>query len=165
MSRDDAKVAEALLELKAKAAKGLPWTKDERIAVDNWLEGKGVASILAACCILVSRRPKECPKSLGIIRAEIQTKTPEPYVELAIYEALLYVEPRHFASFNDTILSFINQSLTKRSVNLDNTICLLGNIARSGGSQALALLKSLAHDGESGVRENVSLVLRGLNAH
>jgi hypothetical protein len=81
---------------------------------------------------------------------------------MSIYEALIYVEPHQIESFRDAIFQFVTRSLAKRVVNLDNTIVLLGNLARFGDRQALSILHTLAHDDEPSIRENALLVLRGL---
>ena len=165
MPNEELQLAKMLLELKAKSSKGLPWNEDERGAIKLCFEKRGGIGVLAACCILSSERPKGCSTALDIVREAIEGEEPPPYVELSIYEALIYVEPDHLVPFYDAILRFIERSLMKRAVNLDNTIYLLGKLARPGDVRALALLRTLAHDSEPGIRDNASLVLRGVGDH
>ncbi|WCJ58111.1 hypothetical protein NXS98_10280 [Fontisphaera persica] len=162
MTKDDAPVAEIFLQLKAKAAKGVPWTVDESATVRRALEKEGEIRVLAACCAVVSGRLEEHARSLHVIRKAVEQKNPSPYVELSIYEALTRLESTTLARFGDAILSFIEQSLGRRAVNLDNTIFLLGRLARIGQSKALEFLQSLAHDSNAEVRDNASRVLQGI---
>jgi len=162
MSKDDALIAEMLLRLKAKAAKGVPWTDEEQAVVEVSIENGGEIGILTACCVLVSRRENEHDRALEIVRREIALKNSSPYVELSIYEAAICIDMEKLASFRETILSFIEWSLLRRAINLDNTIFLLGRLARTGESRALALLRSFADDDDTGVRSNASFVLQGL---
>jgi hypothetical protein len=84
------------------------------------------------------------------------------YVELSVYEALIYVEAERLTPFRDSLLSFIEQSLTQRTINLDNTIFLLGKLARVGELGALELLRSLENDSNTEVRDSAIRVLNGL---
>jgi hypothetical protein len=162
MSKDDALIAEMLLRLKAKASKGMPWTDDEQAAVELSIGKGGEIGVLTACCILVSKRDNEDSKALEIVRREIALKNSSPYVELSIYEAFTCIDMKKLASFRAAILSFIQWSLLRRAINLDNTIFLLGRLARTGESGALELLRSLAVDDDTEVKSNASFVLHGL---
>ena len=162
MSNEIMQIAEMFLELKAKAARGMTWTKDEQAVVTMCFEKEGVARVLAACCVLSSGRPKGCIRSLGIVREAIEQEHPAPFVELIIYEALTSVETSQLQAFSGAIVRFVEQSLKKRAISLDNTIFLLGKLARVGEVAALVLLRSLAGDSESGVRNAAGVVLRGL---
>jgi len=164
MPNEDVELAQMLLRLKANAHQGMPWTREEKIALERCFGKGGVVNILAACCVLSSGRPKNCPKSLRILREAIGRRDASTYAELLIYEALIAVETRQLAPFYEATLSFIEQTLTRRTINLDNTIVLLGNLVRAGESRALALLRSLARDKNADVRENASFVLRGIPA-
>lgn len=162
MTNEEAPVAQTFLRLKAKAAKGRPWSTGERATVELSLKKEGDISVLAGCCLLVSQRSEQHGRSLEIIRKAIERGNPSLYVELSIYEALIYVEVEKLAPFLDAVFSFIEQSLTRRAVNLDNAIFLLGRLGRGGENRALVLLRSLAHDKNSQVRDSASRVLRGL---
>jgi len=162
MSNEQIHATQALLALKSKAANGIAWTAEEDAKIKRWLDENGHVSVLAACCVLASERPQAYPKSLGIVREAIGRRHLPSYVELSVYEALIYVEALQLESFVDEILPFIGESLAKRTIDLDNTICLLGKLARAGESRALALLRSLAHDNDPGIRDNVALVLQGI---
>ena len=162
MSKDDALIAEMLLRLKAKASKGAPWTDDEQAAVELSIGKEGEIGVLTACCILVSRSDNLHNKALDIIRREIELKNSSPYVELSIYEALTCVDMKKLAAFRAAILSFSKWSLLRRAINLDNTIFLLGRLARTGESGALDLLRSLAADNDTEIKSNASFVLHGL---
>lgn len=162
---------EVLLELKSKAYRGEAWTPAEEATIRLALKQRGPISILAASCILASRRLQgdsasldTTSESLGIIREALQYRHLAAYVELSIYEALVQVESRQLASFYDVLLTFIQDSLLRRSINLDNTIFLLGRLARVGEPRALNLLHSLEHDNQSEIRENAGLVLSGLKS-
>jgi hypothetical protein len=165
MLHDEVQFAEMFLKLKAKAAAGTPWTKEEQTAINVCLEKDGILSVLAACCVLASGHPTGYRRSLAIVGAELGRERREPYVELSIYEALTHVKPHYLVPFYEAILAFIKQSLLKREVNLDNTMFLLGKLARAGETRAIALLQSLAKDPSDEVRDNASLVLRGLSPH
>lgn len=160
--RDVAQLAEMLLELKTRASKGTSWTDDERAKVDLCLQSPGITRVLAACCVLSSKRPEGCRRALSVIREAIEQQHQPPYVELLIYETLTIVETRYVVSFAAEILRFIQQTLNSRTINLDNTIFLLGRLARSGEGRALVLLKSLVQDNDPEIRSNASLVLRGI---
>lgn len=162
MSNEQIHATQALLALKSKAAKGIAWTAEEEAKIERWLNEDGHVSVLAACCVLASERPQAWPKSLGIVREAIGRKHLPPYVELSVYEALIYVEARQLESFVDEVFLFIEESLAKRTIDLDNTISLLGKLARAGESRAVALLRSLARDNDPGIRDNVALVLQGI---
>lgn len=162
MPNENPQLPDMLLGLKAKAAHGIPWTEDERAAIEHSLGEGGITGVLAACCILSSQHPKGCSRSLGIIREAIEREHMPPYAEMSVYEALIYVEPRQLEMFSESLFSFIEQSLAKRAINLDNTIVLLGNLARAGESRALPFLQALSRDSEPGIRENASIVLRGI---
>jgi hypothetical protein len=162
MSCDTKIYVDLFLALKAKAAKGSPWSKQEQTTVEHCLNMEGIISVLAACCVLASKCSKGWEESLCIIREAIGDKKTSPYVEQSIYEALIYLEPHHLVSFQEQLLHFIKHTLKKRAINLDNTIYVLGKMARNGNASSLGLLRSLESDVDPGVQNNVSLVLRGL---
>ena len=166
MSEDNQSFVSKFLELKFKASNNVAWTQDETANLEHSLETNDMSSILAACCILVSKRPKDCDKSLNIIRNAIKTNTElTPYVELSIYEALTIISSQHLISFYQELLMFVTNSLSRRSINLDNTIFLLGRLARIDKGRALLILKSLQSDLDPLVQNSASLVLRGLSIH
>lgn len=162
MSKEYMQSPETLLKLKGKAVHEVRWTSDERAYIERCLGAQGLPSVLAACCILSSQRPKDCKRSIDIIRQAIESKPLLPYVELSVYEALTRVSPRKYKSFIHSVYSFVEQSIAKRAINLNNLVVLLGILARAGDTRALALLQSLAHDSESDIRCNASLVLKGV---
>ena len=157
--RSDPPIANRLLHLKAKAAKAVPWTAQDRATVRSCFEKDDDIGVLAGCCVLVSGRTGEFPSAIEVVRRALQNKHPPPYVELSIYEALLYVEAEQLKSFVDGLLSFIGQSLSRRAINLDNTTFLLGRMARCGEARALAVLRALAQDTDTEVRESASRLL------
>lgn len=163
MSNEDAQLIKIFLEMKYKAAIGTRWTKDEKAIINHCLERHDAISILAACCVLSSQRWRKWRRSLEIVQKAIEGRSVQPYVELSIYEALVFVPIRNLASFYDAIFLFIEQSLSKRGIDLTNTIFLLGNLVRVGQGRALTILESLAVDPNPEVRENASLVLSRLN--
>jgi hypothetical protein len=162
MSSDYANAAQTLLALKSKAANGVPWTDDEQAQIDGWLRKEGNVSVLAACCILASERPHADSGCLGIVRKAIKRGRLPAYVEMAIYEALIYVEARRFTLYFDELLSFIKGSIERRAINLDNTICLLGKLTRAGEGRALGLIKALAEDQNPEIRNSATLVLEAI---
>lgn len=162
MTKDDAPLVEMFLRLKANANKGIRWTADERAAVRESLSKGGDLSILAACCVFVSRCSEKYPGSLEVLQKAIEKTDPASYVELSIYEALIYLEIQEIARVRDPLLSFVEQSITRRAISLDNTIFLLGRLARTGEIRSLRLLKSLAHDPDDQIRGSALRVLDGL---
>lgn len=162
MSTEDTYPIQMLLALKSKAASGISWTADEQAAIKRWLETKGDLGVLAACCVLASERLKELPRSLDVVREAIRRKRLPPYVELSVYEALIYVETGRLEAFLAEIISFVEDTVARRQSNFDNTMCLLGKLARAGVPRALGLLQSLARDSGPGIRQNAALVLRGV---
>jgi hypothetical protein len=162
MANDYAYATQHLLKLKTKAWEGVSWSADERAQIDRWLGDEGNISALAACCVLASERPAGCEKALGIIQEALQRKRLPPYVELSVYEALIHVEAQSLAPLIEDLLPFIRESLSRRAVNLDNTIYLLGKLGRTGERRALELLQSLTHDDDLGIRDNASRVLQDL---
>ena len=148
-----------LLALKGKEARGVRWTRDDKTAVTECFEKGGMISILAACCVLCSKRRQGRRRSLAIVRQAIERVILPPYVELSLYEGLLFVRVAELAPFLDSILFFIEQSLLRRAIDLTNTINLLSRMAQSGEARAVALLRSLAVDEDAQVRSNASLVL------
>ena len=159
---DELQSCNALFQLKAKASRGIPWSAEENAFIEACLNKKNEISILAACCVLSSQRPKGHVKSLGIVREAIKGDNLPHYVEMSVYEALIYVEPQEVESFCNSLFHFIEQSIANRTVNLDNTVVLLGNLARNGKKHALLLLRSLEHDDDVGLRANAAIVLRGI---
>jgi hypothetical protein len=157
-----ARVARRLLEIKAKATANTPWSKLDQSEIDQALQCDNPVRALAACCILASERPKNCPKSLAIIRNVMRGQALPPYVELCIYEALTHVDGCLLATHAEQILPFVENSLERRTVNIDNTVFMLGALGRSGESRSLRLLRQLARDADNGVRTNASLVLKGI---
>ncbi|MCS6898084.1 MAG: hypothetical protein NZM29_08940 [Nitrospira sp.] len=164
VANDYAHAVQELLRLKTKAWEGLPWSANEQADINQWLGGGGNASILAACCVLAAERPPGCPESLGVIREALRRNGLPSYVELSVYEALIYVEVERLTPFRDSLLSFVEKSLTRRTINLDNTIFLLGKLARVGETRALELLRSLENDSNTEVRDSAIRVLNGLAA-
>ena len=162
MTKEDAQIAEIFLRLKAKAANNELWTNDEIATVELAIRKEGEIAILAACCVLVSGHADLRGRAFGIFRQAIELNNPSPYVDLSIYEAATCIDIDKLVPFRNAILSFIKRSLMQRAVNLDNTVYLLGKLARTGDNQALTLLRSLARDSDSEVRDNVSCVLRGI---
>lgn len=162
MTEEEAPIAQAFLRLKAKAIKGTPWTTDERRTVELSLEKEGDIGVLAGCCLLVSQHPQDCGEALEVVRKGMEFKDPSSYVELSIYEALIYVEVEKLAPFRNALFSFVAQSLTRRAINLDNTVFLLGRLARMGERRAVALLRSLAADSNAELRDAASRVLQGI---
>lgn len=100
--------------------------------------------------------------SLDVVRKAIRRKRLPQYVELSVYEALIYVEAGRLKSFFAEIVSFIEDTLARREIDLDNTICLLGTLGRAGEGRALVVLQSLARDSDHGIRDNAAMVLQGL---
>lgn len=162
MSTDIRYVIQMLLALKWKAANGISWTVDEQAAVERWLESKGDLSVLAACCVLASDRLKDFPGSLDVVHEAIQRKRLPAYVELFVYEALIFVETSRLRPWCRDIISFVEDTLARRQVNMENTMCLLGKLARAGVRQAFVLLQSLARDSDPEVQQNAALVLQRL---
>jgi hypothetical protein len=162
MKNPDVPVEETFLRLKAKAARGAPWTSKERAAIKLSLEKEGRSSILAACCVLVTKHREVYDRALQVVQNAVGSENPAPYVELSIYEALICIEAENLAPFRDEVLSFIERSLTRRAVNLDNTIFLLGRFARLGERRAVALLRCLARDSSVGIRDTALGVVQGL---
>jgi hypothetical protein len=156
--------AEMFLQLKAKAAKGTPWTESERLALGSSLMVEGDDSVLAGCCVLVSKQSEQYSQSLEVIRKAIERKSQSKFVELSIYEALIYVETKMLAPCRDAVFAFIEESLTRRAINLDNTIFLLGRLARAGEVRAVELLRSLEYDSDMEVRASAGRVLNGLRS-
>jgi hypothetical protein len=165
MPKEDVELAKMLLELKARAHQSMAWSKDEKVALERCFGRGGIISVLAACCVLSSGRPRNCRRSLSILRENIERGSPPPYVELLVYEALITVETNELSPFYDAIFGFIEESLTRRAVNLDNTIVLLGNLARANQPRALVILQTLTQDGKSPIRDNASFVLQKLTKH
>jgi hypothetical protein len=162
VANDYAHAVQELLKLKTKAWEGLPWSANEQADINHWLGSGGNTSILAGCCVLAAERPPACTKSLAVVREALRRKGLPSYVELSVYEALIYVEAERLTPFRDSLLSFIEQSLTQRTINLDNTIFLLGKLARVGELGALELLRSLENDSNTEVRDSAIRVLNGL---
>lgn len=161
MTKEERSFAKMLLAIKAKAQRGMPWTKKEQVLIELCFEKEGEIRILAACCVLASMRPEGCDKSLGILRKTIEGKIPpSPYTELFIYEALTCVKNRKLAPFYDPLFRFIEDSLKRRSIVLVNTIFVLGRLARRGEARALTLLRSLASDDNAAIRDNALDVLK-----
>jgi hypothetical protein len=163
MLREESQIAEQFLVLRAKASRGAAWSEEDRALVDSHLNGGGVLSVLAACCVIVSGRPKGCQRALTILRSEIEKRQPDPYVELLLYEALIYLEFSTLEPFKDKLTFFIEDSLKLRRVNLVNTTCLIGYLAKHGDSRAATLLRSLSIDSDPEVRDNASALLRSLS--
>jgi hypothetical protein len=162
MTKENTLIAELFLRLKAKAARGLPWTSDERAAVEISIANEDELSILAACCVVVSGCWKEYPRSLVKLGEGLGKTKPSPYVELSIYEALTCLETDKLSLLDDSVFSFVEQSLAHRAINLDNTLFLLGKLTRIGKSRASDLLKALAHDKNPEIREGALRVLEGI---
>ena len=163
MPTDDRQLAEKLLAIKARAVTQLPWTAADNATLRSCLERGGNLRVLAACCILVSQRPPGCPSALAIVREAVECGTFGAYVELSINEALTFVAVAQLAPFQTAIMGLIRESLRARRVDLVNTVFLVGKLARSGDRQALELLRLLADDAESGVRENATMALSGIS--
>lgn len=162
VTKDEAQVAETFLRLKVKSVQGVPWTADESATVELSLKREGDIRVLAGCCVLVSQRSEDYGDALEAVRKAIEDKNVSPYVELSIYEALIYVQVEKLAPFRDALFSFIEQSLARRTINLDNTIFLIGRLARTGDRHALGLLQSLAHDNNAEIRDNAFHILQGI---
>jgi hypothetical protein len=162
MFREEVQLADMLLALKSKAAKSLMWTQGEESSINSCLEKEGTPRVLAACCILCSNHRRWYYQAVDVVAAALGLKEPDPYVELSVYEALIHVDLGDLASSYDKLFVFIDHSFTRRAINLDNTIYLLGRLARSGEKRALTLLHTLMHDSDVGIQNSVSLVLRGL---
>jgi hypothetical protein len=81
---------------------------------------------------------------------------------MAIYEALIYVRTDQLEVFAGALLNFVERSLSGRAIDLNNTLVLLGNLARGGNERALALLRSLTNDTDPGIGDNASHILRNL---
>ena len=163
MTEDDKFLINMFLRLKLKAVKSHVWTDDERTAVELNIKRDDEIGILAACCVLVSGYANAYRRAVEVLRRAIESKNLSHYVELSVYEAIIFVPIREFDSFRDAVLSFIEQSLSRRAVDLVNTICLLGILARAGESRALLLLQSLAHDPDAEIRNYVSVQLGLIN--
>lgn len=163
MPNDEVQLADALLRLKANAHAGTLWTNQEWATVEYCMQREGVVSICAACCILSSGQQKGYRRSLLIISEAIKRKNLPPYAQLLTYEALIAVETPLLEPFKDDLFSFIEQSIAKRPVNLDNTVALIGNLARAGDTRALAILRNLAQDKDPGIADNAARILQGLD--
>jgi hypothetical protein len=164
MKEQDLQLANVFLELKAKSAKGVSWTRGDRSTIRRTLREKGEVGALAACCVLASHRREDRSKALDILSRAMESGRPSRLVELSIYEALTCVRIHELAAFAGSIFPFVDASLSRRSVDLDNVIVLLGRLARTGSKRAMSLLHSLLRDSDAGLRDNASIVLKGLNA-
>ena len=164
MNKEEVRFAEMLLGLKSKASRGCQWTQEEHHLVEAGIKAEGEVLILTACCILVSGYTSRYKMAPEILQDAIESNNPSAYVEMSIYEAVVSIGPMQCDTYRDSLIAFIERSISKRSVELTNTVCLLGMIARLGELRALSLLKSLKVDSDLQVRENVSFLLRSLSS-
>jgi hypothetical protein len=162
MTKDDAHIAEMLLRLKSKAANGLAWSAEDLVNVELCFDKPGDISALAAWCVLASERHELHNRAVGVFRTAVEHLDPNPYVELLLYEAAACIEAHELNLFGDAILRFVERSVTRRTINLANTIFLLGRLARMGDERALGLLYNLSQDKDSEVQNYVAIVLKGL---
>jgi hypothetical protein len=153
---DVRKYIHELLELKTKAFNGVNWSAEEKAHIQKLLQDQGNIGVLAACCVLASQRCREFPGSLEIVCKALGREHLPSYVELSIYEALINVEVRQLEPLFVEILSFVESTISRRAINLDNTICLLGKLSYAGDRQALSLLQSLACDNDPAVRDSAA---------
>lgn len=148
-----------LLRLKAKAAKGHAWTPAEQGDIQRWLDGENYLSVVTACCMLVSGRPKTSAKLLEILQRAIKRRRLPTHVEASIYEALVFLPTFQLVRLSDDLLSFIEESLVARTVDLTNAIHVLEKLARSDNKRALQALLSLAHDADPEIMANACAVV------
>jgi hypothetical protein len=159
---EDARVAETLLRLKAKIFRGGRWSAKEGAMLDDWLQRGGWTSILAACCVVTSRQKRRRHTALQLMREAMQMDLLPPYVELLLYEALLSVGKVELVRMRDLVFRFVERSLVRRAVNLDNTIVVLGGLARAGESRAVSMLRALCSDQDPEIQTNARIVVNGL---
>ena len=152
---------DTFLRLKAKAAAGVAWSSEEQQMIDSALERADPIGVLAACCILASKVPSGSQQPLNTIIGSLESRLPG-YVELSVYEALIMVDDNRLRSFANKLIPFIERTLNERAINLDNTITLIGKLARSREKSCLELLRGLTLDSETGVREIASAILKDL---
>lgn len=164
MRSSEVKYAELFLELKLKSSRNLAWTKEDQREVDLCLDGEGEVCTLAACCVVASGQIKHFDRAISIIRKAIERGPLSRYTEAMIYEALTLVEANQLLSFCEAIMAFIDSTLTRREVDLNNTVFLLGRLGRAGHSGARRVLRLLIADADPEVRDCASRILKGLQA-
>ncbi len=157
-----ADVSKRLLSLASKAAAGQQWSSEEQANVDKWLNTDGDVGILAACCVLASKRPPGCPQALRKVRLTLARAGLPVYLELCVYEALAFVETPVVMDWHEDILGFIRRSLLLRRIDLTNTIYVLGKLARMNDAEAQQILQMLAQDSDAVTSSCARLMLEGV---
>jgi len=163
MNQNDALTRETFLRLKAKVAQGHSWTPEESAGLQRSLEDHGDIGILAGCCMIVCNPSEPNHRAIEVIRPAFARDNPR-YVEMSIYEALIYAQPEALVPIRDEVFSMIERSLMQRAINLDNTIFLLGKMARMGENRALEFLRTLARDDDTEIQSSAIRVLRGIES-
>jgi len=161
--KEENQAAEKFLDMKLKAAKQIPWTSEEFSYLEVCLKTQGPLSLLAACCAISSHVTMELDRSINIIVEAVTSRSVAPYPESCIYEALLNVEPQFLIRISGALLPFVETSLEERRIDMTNTVCLIGKMAKTGHGRAMKLLRDLADsDSDADVRENAAHILNVL---